>query len=271
MQNGSKPTAAFELVTPKQAQRWLGQNDSNRHLRTKLVERYARDIEEGRWTYNPDGIAIREDGELQNGQHRLSAIVQAGSPAWLLIVRGMPRPAEINIDTGAKRMFGDFLQMERGEQHGAVLAAIVSFVWRWRQQPSLATGSGKLTPTAAELIATFDAGSDIFRDAAERVAKQWRLAPIAPSIQGGLFCVFSSIDYDDAVEFFDRFATGADVSKGDPALVLRNQLFNAKARSRAAPPKMASAWTVHAWNVFRRGDTSVILRYRPEEPFPEPK
>lgn len=270
MENGRKPTAEFELVTPNQARRWLGKNERNRHLRQAVVERLASAMREDRWKYNPDGIALREDGVLENGQHRLSAIVEVDSPQWLLVVKGLPAASKINIDTGLKRQFGDYLAMERGETYSATLAAIVNFVWRWRNlQPSLAAQGGNTQATPDQLLTLFEESPAEFRDAAHR-ASIWKPIPLPPSMKGGLFFLFASMDYEDAVEFFERVNNGADLTTGDPILILRNQLFSAQASNRKLPGRVTTAWVLKAWNAFRKAQTITLLRYRAEESYPVP-
>lgn len=53
------------------------------------------------------GVAFRHDGALIDGQHRLSAIIEAGMPADLLVVRGLPNNAFMAIDNGIKRSMAD--------------------------------------------------------------------------------------------------------------------------------------------------------------------
>lgn len=126
--NGSmKRSVGWELVSPASAENWLGKstNEANRNARRRKVEQYARDMAEGRWTESNDAITFDEDGKLLNGQHRLMAIVKHGKPVEMLVARGVPRSAQVAMDTGSKRLFADHLQMAEGRAYSTRLAAAV--------------------------------------------------------------------------------------------------------------------------------------------------
>ena len=84
-----------ERITPQKAEEYLKRNMVNRNITTKRVEQYARDMKNGEWQLNGEGIVFDEDGVLKNGQHRLSAIIKAGIPIDMLIIRGIPRDANL--------------------------------------------------------------------------------------------------------------------------------------------------------------------------------
>lgn len=92
-----------ERVTPQKAEAWLNQNKSNRKLREGVVERYAEDMKNGRWTRCTAAIAFYKDGDVADGQHRLWAIVESGCPQSMIVVRDLDREDGLNIDTGLSR------------------------------------------------------------------------------------------------------------------------------------------------------------------------
>lgn len=78
-----------ELITPKKAEAYLKSNDiANKPLNMEIVNSIANKIKNGEW--DPDGDAIyftRNGRVLSNGQHRMSAIVKAGVPVLVTVVR----------------------------------------------------------------------------------------------------------------------------------------------------------------------------------------
>ena len=100
-----------ELITPEKAKKILKNNlPYNRKVSVKVVELYARDMEEGRWNeYCPAAIAISSKGYLIDGQHRLLAVVKSGVPIVFTIATGVSENAFEYIDNGKKREAWQFL------------------------------------------------------------------------------------------------------------------------------------------------------------------
>jgi len=66
------------LVGPEQAIKWLEANTRNRPLDQKHVDYLGAEMKAGRWKLTHVGIAFDINGVLQDGQHRLWAIVLSG-------------------------------------------------------------------------------------------------------------------------------------------------------------------------------------------------
>jgi hypothetical protein len=100
---------AIMAVGPKQAAKWLEQNESNRRIRDSLVQQYARDMKAGRWRTNHQGIAVTDDGALLDGQHRLSAIVESGCTIDFVVFfyRRVTPEDVVTIDGGCARSAHD--------------------------------------------------------------------------------------------------------------------------------------------------------------------
>jgi hypothetical protein len=95
-------------VTPGKAEHWLNsKNKGNRNMRDGVAERYASDMQNGRWTNCPEPISFYEDGELADGQHRLWAIIESGRTISFPIATGLTRPDGLNINRGLGRSLID--------------------------------------------------------------------------------------------------------------------------------------------------------------------
>ncbi len=74
------------LVTPEQAASWLTLNTQNRPLIERRVQHYAQIMQEGLWEADCSRpVQILNTGLLLNGQHRLTAVIQAGVPVQLQV------------------------------------------------------------------------------------------------------------------------------------------------------------------------------------------
>lgn len=96
-----------ELITPKKAEQYLNCNHGNRKLREGVVEKYASDMVEQRWTQCLAPISFYENGDIADGQHRLWAVVESNTSQNFLVVRNVTREAGLNIDTGLGRTLVD--------------------------------------------------------------------------------------------------------------------------------------------------------------------
>lgn len=96
-------------VTPRMAEAWLQKNVVNRPLRATVVDTYANAMRRGEWLCSPEGIAFDSAGNLQNGQHRLNAVIQSGITAEMVVWEDVPPEVFNCTDTGLKRSVGDVL------------------------------------------------------------------------------------------------------------------------------------------------------------------
>jgi hypothetical protein len=105
MQNDRpKITTVMTLVTPQLASEWLEKNNTgNRNIRKGDVEILRAIIAQGLWEPTHQGIGFYDDGTVADGQHRLTAIVQAGISVWVNVTTGLPRRAIHAIDGGLIR------------------------------------------------------------------------------------------------------------------------------------------------------------------------
>lgn len=100
-------------ITPNEAELWLAKNaDFQRKLRESVVDKYARDMINGQWQLTHQGIAFDSKGRLIDGQHRLAAIVKAGVPIKMLVVRDSPAAAYDHVDLGYGRTATDILKAQ---------------------------------------------------------------------------------------------------------------------------------------------------------------
>lgn len=120
---------AIITVTPSIAAQWLQANTQNRHLRQDRVNDYANQIKAGQFMTTHQGIAFYDDGTLADGQHRLSAIVQAGVPVKMLVTQGLPRLTSQVIDQNTPRMAHDAIRISgQGDWITNNVVAMVRFL-----------------------------------------------------------------------------------------------------------------------------------------------
>lgn len=264
-------TICFAKVSPAMARSWLDTSNGNRRIRLPSVEKYTRDMGADRWTLSPDCIAFDVNGYLVAGHHRLLAIIASGTTQLLGVIEGFPLEAVNNIDTGMPRNFGDNLTVG-GEVDGRSLAAVVAFMYQWQTTKGQYHQTHRLRMSRPEGFNVFEADSALLREATQR-ARGWNTNGFAapPAVIGGLFVVFSRLDADDALEFFERASSGVDLPADSPLLRIRNLLLTEQAKHRRQPRDRVAALTVKAWNAYRKNRQVKMLRWNPAvEAFPTP-
>ena len=103
----------IELITPERALDLLKVNTDNRPLRDLYVRSLAQMMSGGEWQTTHQGIAIREDGVLADGQNRLAAIVASGRPQWMRVTYGLSFAACQVIDRGRLRSIPDLMRINK--------------------------------------------------------------------------------------------------------------------------------------------------------------
>ncbi len=96
-------------ITPKDAKNLLSKNNSNRKINKSHLDMLIRTIKKGEWRLNHQGIAVYEDGDIADGQHRLTAIVETGVALEMPVFTGIKKDVytSLSIDCGRSRTVTD--------------------------------------------------------------------------------------------------------------------------------------------------------------------
>lgn len=112
------------LVDAAMAKAMLDRNDPrNRALKPAWVAEWVQVIRAGKWLYTHQGVAFNTDALIQDGQHRLTAVVETEIPVEFQVSVGMPDENFKVLDSGHGRTAGSVLSME-GFTNGTTLAAM---------------------------------------------------------------------------------------------------------------------------------------------------
>jgi hypothetical protein len=206
----------IRTITPAQAALMLENNPANRPIKREHVASIARDMAHGRWQTNGDAIRLNCDGSLIDGQHRLTACVEAGVPFETLVISGLPSNVRATIDGGAKRSHGDRLSM-LGVANANTVASITRLV------AGIATGQGRrerLTSQEADAILRANPGIHTSASVCHKAFK-------------GLGTILGSIHYIGhatgngvkAEAYVDVFRTGVPAYQGCAAHALRERII----------------------------------------------
>ena len=97
-----------EFITPELASSYLLKNKCNRKLSSAHVNKLRKTIEAGKFEHTHQGIAFDTIGNLTDGQHRLTAIIESGIGVWMQVSRGIEIKSKSVIDLQSRpRSFSD--------------------------------------------------------------------------------------------------------------------------------------------------------------------
>jgi len=267
-----------ELVTPAMAQAWLERGGPNRRISERRVLRYMTAIQIGEWEVTGETIKFNGDGELRDGQHRLTAIVRTGIAVPCIVVRGVKESAFDKIDTGGARNMSDVLSIH-GRTNTISLATAargLMLIERYgRYDVSNVKSGGWASPSNAQGLAYVEAHPEVV----EAVSESDRLRKVGRFVGGsGLWAIaltlFWRINPEQTRVYVDSLIEGANLESGSPILKLRN-LYKGGGRdwhSTTENRERLLAVAIKGWNAWRRDELVQALSWhntgRGAEKFP---
>lgn len=272
----TRADVAIVMVDGAVAARWLERNTNNRTIRRSGVERYKNDIAAGRFHFAGDPVRFDVTGNLLDGQHRLTAIVESeeGTTVPLLVVRGLAPEAQRVMDQGIRRSAADQLGL-RGVKGASFVAAAAKVYLIW--QTGLLFRDNKVavatitTPYIEEWVAENPDDAEFLR----KVSTSAKQNDAPPSVAGAAAIAFGRIDPEKAVEFFHLLSHGAG-TQGHPIVTLDKRLQRIRREGLRTTNRDFLSLFILAWNAWRDGRTMTKFQ-RPrggswsEETFPEPR
>ncbi|HMB94089.1 MAG TPA: hypothetical protein VKP65_24785 [Rhodothermales bacterium] len=262
-------------MTPTLASAWLEKNTHNRPRQTRLVNRYAQLMTEGRWLVTSDAIAFDTSGRLVNGQHRLGAIVKSGTAQTMLVARGLAPDVFQVIDYGKKRSAADTLAVE-GYKNASVMAAMCKLVFNWESGNLRRALHGSIENGDVIRIASGYPEIEAMVTHAFRHAKDFS-GMVPASYMCFIYWAFArhgSVQTARIGQFTEQVATGIGfTSKRDPSYLLRQLLLDDAMSRKQNLVRLSGqariAAIIHAANAFMQSEELVKLRIK-TDPFPEP-
>lgn len=259
------------LITPALAEHILSiSNVGNRSLRGTRVAAYAEAMIEGRWKLTAQGISIARDGTLNNGQHRLYAVIRAGVAVSMNVTFGEDRGVFDILDTGANRSASDTLGIV-GHKNTANLAAsarVLMLIDNGTPTSNASFGNDVIkawVQSHPALEAYTANGTSIGR----------KLKTSQAGVTAALYLIGTRSRHAKHLpDFVALLADGAGLTKRGPILTLRESLmrgdFVAKVRAGIAGPVVCAA-ILNAWNLWlgNRKGSLPALTWRAGQPFPE--
>jgi hypothetical protein len=251
----------------------LAYNTGNRKVTRRKLEVLARQMSDGEFENTGEPIIISAEGILNNGQHRLMAVLEAGAVVDMDVRFGIPRRVFTKTDTGAPRTGGDVLTIA-GTAHGGQVASAVRLVVLYRRGLPESIREFVSNDEIARAYGRWSGIAEVAqRLAAYNFPKGVRSTPLLTTA----YLASRSPGKAKLDNWLYTLATGLDASRDNPAYQLRERLM----RGIEAPIGTREgllerfALMIKSWNLCAADETVPMreFRWRPTgksaEPFPQ--
>lgn len=217
---------SVERITPDIARAYLSKNIVNRNINEKRVTAYAYDMAHGAWETNGEAIKFDKNGNLRDGQHRLSAIVRSNVPVDIVVIRGIDNENSI-YDRGRPRDITDSMifsgmNKELASKINVAIAKLNEII----QKNSSAMSSDYQVKRFIER----------HRDTLMKLRPLWAIShdkrsgrlstKSAPLLLAALYALESGESFSDIKNFFSVYRSGLVEDKNQSAAVIcRNDVI----------------------------------------------
>lgn len=247
---------AVEIVTvmPATAREWLSKNVGNRHISPHTVDGYTAEMKAKRWRLTGDAIMFNLKGELINGQHRLTALVNAGIGCPFLVMRNCEDESKEVLDQGRARSVPDMMKMIYGTTRATLVTGAIRIIddFVYGQKFKLSVGH------AMETMEKFD---EAFKWAVDTFPGKSTFS--ASAITAAMIYAYKTAP--TSVDLFARrLFSGADLAASSPVFVVRNQLQRTGSLIYRDQKREAFMIVLHAIHKSIKGEhvTSKNIRVR---------
>lgn len=244
--------ATLETITPEIAEKLLLKNTRNRQVMQVHVMGLAEEMKAGRWKVNGDTICLNGD-VLIDGQHRLMAVVESKVTITTWVVRGIASDVFDTKDVGRRRSAADTLSVH-GEINCRNLAACLIFIDRYFTGRLENRRHRYSNSEVEELLQKYP-------DARTVAQYAGRGGLLPPSVNRGLFYLFSQADKQQAAKFMEDAMNGVNLNSDDPVYRLRERLVQNSLSKAKLTVGEISALCIKAWNLRRSGKSCRALKW----------
>lgn len=250
-------------ITPDLAATMLASNTHNRKLGATVVERYAQMMRAGQWRCTmADPITFDINGTLQDGQHRLQAVIRSGVTIDFWVAYGAdPDDFEV-IGTGVRRSVADVLSIA-GYTNVNIRAASARAVLTYERNPGK-VWNGRMGISEIDVA---EEASRLEYDAAIAYQHSARrhnnlITPTAIAAHAVLVLRYSE-RASDLGDFVEHLGTGIGLDYGNPILALRNWYLGETSRTKSGSwtGQRRLAMHIKTWNAWVQGESLKLLKF----------
>tara|TARA_R110000823_G_C15816747_1_gene488840 strand:+ start:28 stop:954 length:927 start_codon:yes stop_codon:yes gene_type:complete len=270
----------IRTIFPAEAKEILAGQIKNRKLSQLVIQRYARQMAAGNWKINGETITFG-NGMLIDGQHRLHACIRADKPLKVIYVVLDNHEAFNTIDSGKRRNVSDVFSINGLKRTTTLAAALAVLVKIDNTGEITAAGGGRSARIenheCEELLRNYP-NLDASCTQAQRWYKHLKIKTTSVAVLNYLLRRAEGKVMDDesttlADKFLDKVFYGENLTKNNPAMVLRNSFIrhvtcNAQPETRYILKAGISCWEnwlkgVEINRISVRSDSAILKPAKP--------
>ena len=263
---GGRPHAALDvLVTPELAGLMMEYNrpgDTNRKLNRVGVAAMSQALRAGAWENTGEPVIFSDAQLLNDGQHRLQAIMETGIPARVDLRFGIPRHAFAATNSGGKRS-GATALLITGSLNVTNVSALARLVLAY--EAGLPYAARQRIPNGSIVRAV-----ERWPDISTSIRYASSLPPGVRNSATHTLAFFAQRTANEASVrgFFGILETGAGQASNPPHM-LREALIRHRGGQDTGTRLQFLAMGILAWNAWRKPSHGLRrLDWRTGQPFP---
>ena len=232
-----------ELITPKKANDFLEKNINNRPISKMEVNRWIEVIHRGNWIMEAGTISFDTDGNLIDGQHRLTAISKSSVGVKANVQYGCTPESKYAIDTGRPRFRSQVLTM-MDVKHAKLISSAICEVILYERTGLI--GDNKIKIENLDMRNRHDQDPENWQRAVSVSRKSHGLltSHVSPSTLVTMAYLFNRQDLTKSLQFFRQLSD--DEAACQTIRKLRQRLMNLSSRHN----QRAMWYFTLAWDSF---------------------
>lgn len=202
-------------------------NKNNRNIKKKHIRWLVDALEQKNFILTGQGISVSDKGVLIDGQHRLSAIREAGyPPVDLLVITGLDERSKIYVDQGSKRTIADMLKIVLDKNVSNRMAATARTALAITEEEDgffISTYKQSL-----QKVVDFVLENEVLLgEVIDNLGNLGRAG-----VGAALIHYAKGFDIDAALVLASHIGKGVGLRESDPAYMLRETLLNGKRHAK---------------------------------------
>jgi len=248
-------------ITPEMAEKMLLKNTSNRKPSAKVVNKYAKDIALGNWVLNGESIKLTKGGVLIDGQHRLLAIIKAGTSIQSYLVDDLEN-AKIEqifstVDQGKIRSIGDIFSCEK-IRNAQTIGVCTKFLYYFYKSTNISINAFVTSLNGMSKYDILEYGKahmeklQFWNDTISKDQKLSKVLPLPICVGMAVYLEENGSEQHIIKDFFSKLFLGYGGLKESPnqlrAFIIKNDLAK-----MVRPENTLRFYLSVAWNAFVKG------------------
>ena len=258
-------SSSIWTITPLIAEILLKANKENRILRRSVIEQYKTDMVNGKWKQNGESICFDKRGRLTDGQHRLTAISEAGVPVAVNVAAGCDTDCFHTYDSGLNRTVSDSFRGGGVPNYAKVSTIVNRYFTLRRRAPFVSVRSRSFSNsnkksghvTRSVLLDEYASSAELYQEASKSASRVNDKSRVLTEGEIGGMIVYLVKDMGYRYEFVEAFFEGLATDgwcQNRAVAGLRVRLTReAMSKNSSMSKRYKQALIIKTWNIYASG------------------